>query len=375
MSTCKKCGKKTLMLNTLCEECKKDLKDLELQEKKKKEEVVLKLKEIENEKLRENVQALINTIVKSATEKEVLMYSFFQCDLVKNNENSNIGTYVGGVLGGITGAMIGSAFNSNSTNYSGGIGILIITEQDIIMKTFPTKIYFPGCIHHKQIREFLSEISTGKNLKENICSINKSQVQNNEIRTGKFVYEIIPAKIYIDQDKILELPTIDKLKSLCKDLGSLVTAEEFIEGIINKTNPIDDAQYERIKNISDYYYSIVDQIFKHEHKDLIIDNLIYLPYNIQKPLVDEIKEHIKLLSYKPLLKEIGISIPFAIGSWIVFNLFLKEVIYSEAIGIISFILAILSSAGFLGMLLALVRNYNYREPYRHFIYHAHKLNK
>jgi len=135
MSTCKKCGKQTSLLSTICNNCKKEQKELE-QEKIRLE------KEVQKQKISKEIKAIIDAIIKEITDEVPQKYLFFTTAMSsKENNSGTIGTVIGGALGGIGGAAVGSVFSSKPTAYSGFLGILILTEKKIICQYIKSDFY------------------------------------------------------------------------------------------------------------------------------------------------------------------------------------------------------------------------------------------
>jgi hypothetical protein len=365
MSTCKKCGKQTSFLNSICTDCKKEEEEIVQKEIMKKEVEEIGLKKIENEKLTEEVRTLVNSIVNSSTKDEILMYSFFQNDVIlKENKGTNIGLYVGGALGGVMGATVGSVLfdNPSSYSYTGNIGILVVTKENIIIKYFSTDIY-PGRIYYEQLKRLSSKISTKINLQVKSYSISKSQILNNEIRSkyDKFKFDV--PKIYLNENNIITPPTNFALKDLCKELGSLPSVEEFIECVIQNIKPLNDNQFDHLKNNKPFFNLLADQIVANKNRDLLIDNIKKLEENLQNLIIDGIKEQIKHNGI--IIMSIIILVSIFI---IIFSLLgLYSDSFEDFIYLIFAVALVLSSIVFLFTPILLIKLINSEKPLRYFI--------
>ena len=226
--------------------------------------------ELTKQKLIEETKSLIDVIVKSITPEEPIMYFFITNDIVSKEKSNNAGTIVGGLLGGVHGAIIGSVFNQTLRNFTGKIGVVVITKDIIYLKLgFNTDIISPSIIFHEQLKVFLSEISSNKTKEFLICKsqvilINDKNLYNHpnyiigqsRIISDNINIPIVDAKVYINEKDYIILPTHNNFVKLCNDLGSLITPELFVEKILLNENPINEMLFNNIENDSEYFQQL-----------------------------------------------------------------------------------------------------------------------
>jgi hypothetical protein len=290
MSTCNKCGKATTLLSTLCNDCKKEQKELEM------EEIRLR-KEEQKQIITEDIKAIISAIIKEVTDEVPLKYLFFNTSMTaKENNSGTIGAMIGGALGGIGGAAMGSVFSTKPTTYSGLLGILILTENKIIVQCVNSDFYSKSgdiCIDH--LKFFIHQIGLSK-AQEIIFDIDKSLISDSayfEIMDSKYNLQCRQSKLYIDEDSIFNLTEINELVRLCNELGcggEIITPEKFILGLISKTNPINEQQFGICKEFPFFFKDLYKLIQGHENRNSLVENFIFLLPSIRLAIKDKVLE-------------------------------------------------------------------------------------
>jgi len=301
MSTCKKCGKETSLLSTLCNNCKKEQKELEM------EEIRLR-KEEQKQLMTEEIKAIINAIIKEVTDEAPLKYLFFNTSMTtKENNSGTIGAMIGGALGGIGGAAVGSVFSSKPTAYTGILGILILTEKKIISQILRSDFYSEsGDIYIDHLKFFIHQLGLSKT-DSIIFEIDQTLISDSgycEIMdSNKNYLKCNKSKLYIDEKSIYDLSEINDFVSLCKELGcvgGVVNPEAFIIELLNNRNPINERQFKIIKEFPFFFTDLNKLIQAHESRNLIVSNF--------KLLLPSIKLAIKAVIWEKEAKEFKSSL-------------------------------------------------------------------
>ncbi|MEI6141894.1 MAG: hypothetical protein WCP85_21665 [Mariniphaga sp.] len=233
MSTCKKCGKKTPILSFLCEDCKKEQESLAFNKKRKLEEEIISQKEEEKKKLIEKTKTIITDIVNATTQDEPQLYLLLNHD-IKFSENvivsgESIGRSLGGGWGitGLIGEIIGHGNDVVDVNITGNIGILVVTKENIIIKSIKTELENPNWISYEELKYLHSQITTSHfSIKEKMFKINKSQIFKDRIITDNSDFSFWKSDVYNNNSLLYEIPNQSNFVILCEELGSIITKEE-----------------------------------------------------------------------------------------------------------------------------------------------------
>lgn len=330
MSTCKKCGKIIPILASMCEDCIKQQKELEIEEQRNVDETKRIETEEKLQRLKEETKTTIADIIKLTTDDEPLFYSFIQNDVNVIEKKSIAGTLVGGALGGIAGAAMGGTFDKSRYEYHGKYGILIVTNKMIIIKTIYTDTLYPNIISYLQLKQLLSKSTNLNTIK---CLIEGSQIfQNKIIESSKETITFSTCKLYLDNSNPYQLPDQHDFVTICEKLGSLITVDSFIKKLKKGESPMNDLQLNSaITSDKKYFNKVFSKIIYDKNQKVLIENFSFLIPSIRKVLVSIMKEKAKPSDLLILISIVLGIIPI---SCIIFSIYLFIVSeFAEAVGI------------------------------------------
>jgi hypothetical protein len=325
MGTCKKCGKKTPFLNALCEDCEKEKKESELAEKRKRDEEALLQGEENKRHLAEDAKAIITSIVQYTTSEQPLKYLFINSDITGEKHASLPGMAAGVILGGNIGEMVfgGSVLNPKMS-YKGKLGILVVTETQIIINYFHAAFYsFSGEISYDHLKLFSSQIASHKFIKKLVFDIHDSQIIDPEapevyytIQNQADSFNFRQSKLFLN-NILLHLPSDSETTRLIKDMGSVPTIDECISGLLSGKNPIKAIQFKKLENNEEYFYELSERIIKHKKRDLMVKNFTCLLTPVREKLIKKFSNKVNssstVLNFVVLMISVVIFLVSSIG--------------------------------------------------------------
>ena len=189
---------------------------------------------------KEKIKSLIDFIVQSITQEQIMLCFFINWDIkTKVEKKNNLGAIAaGGALFGIAGAMIANSVFPEYENVSsnGYLGILIVTKENILIRYYWSDIFFDGRISCDHLKEFAFKISQQKimsrifKIRSNQVYLKRSnQVYLNTIRSSSgSIFEFNESKVYIDE----AIPYVDESESY--NFSTSLLLPKLCEEIISK---------------------------------------------------------------------------------------------------------------------------------------------
>jgi len=291
----------------------------------------------------------IDLIVKAATnkaapDKELLGYTFIHRRVQKKGSGL-LGTAVGGALFGVSGAMIGNTLGSLDAGYSGELGVLVVTENKVIIGHFCAPFLSRGgkissghlelfrtqlnsrkvaCtafdIRHTQLTQHPDgTVTLGTHwtrpevlkddfrvVRVDVCPINQTLLSFRRKLEG---FSFRKSDLYVN-DAHYELPSATAVCNLIVERGALPTPADFVSRLEREQNPIPTDQFADMKDADNYTSEVCALVLRHPARDKLVQNCGCLDQPVRELLKTQIKE--KAASIIKARTQLGLAIGMAI---------------------------------------------------------------
>lgn len=272
MPSCKQCETKYSLWSArgdgLCKQCGTKADEIKKQEAEKKEAE-------RKQKVYEDSTNNIALIVKSMTSDEPLCYTFINRGITEKKGGGLLGVVVGGALGGIGGAMIGNALNPSSCNYSGQLGIMLVTQSQVLTAFFAAPFNSAdGNISSEHLELFRSQLDA-KTVVRKAFNIRQTQLAQGKLICGSEEFFFQKSALYVN-GTVYALPDTTDIRNAIAQNGSLVTPAQFIDKLQRMENPVPEEQFVEIQKDDKYIAELFRAIVTHSDRDALVQNFAYL---------------------------------------------------------------------------------------------------
>jgi hypothetical protein len=292
MPNCKQCGTKysswSARADSLCKDCGTKADEIARQEAERKEA------ERKQQVLEDSI-VNIGLIVKAMTAEPPLSYTFVNWGIKEEKSGGWTGVLVGGALFGIAGAMVGNCLAPGSCTYSGEIGILVITQSQILIGHFTAPLPSgDGRIVPDHLELFRSQLDSDTIVRKefNICQTQVSRPPQSDtvvnLVCGSEGISFGKSDLYIN-DAIYELPGAVDIQNRIAQLGTLVTPAEFVANLYRGEDPVSENQVSEIVKDDNYVAAVFSAIIRHKDRDIMVQNLPCLAPSVRDVLESRIR--------------------------------------------------------------------------------------
>jgi hypothetical protein len=246
----------------------------------------------------------IEAILKAMTKETPLTYTFVNWgiqeihkDAVKGTLRKLPGLIAGVAIGGPIGEMIfgGTLLSKTGTyEYSGALGILVVTHSDILIAHCASQfIGSGGGIVPEHLKLLRAQ------LESNPFSCKAYPIQHTRISCTNtsinLVYEteslsFAKSELYAE-NAVVKLPSVTDVQKRVIGLGMLATPELFTARLLRGESPITAIQFDEAKKKTENYLAAIFQdIIKHGYRDKLIQQFSCLVPPLRAELETRIRE-------------------------------------------------------------------------------------
>lgn len=141
MKNCKRCGTEVGIFSTYCNNCKKEIQEIEKQKQKDLE----KLEQDKDEAIRTSTKDLVkqisNEVLAQITDEPVFSFSYIHHELLQFKKTDWGTLFKGIIIGGDAGEMLFGGSINSLVQYEGYLGILIVTNNKVIIKCIKSPFF------------------------------------------------------------------------------------------------------------------------------------------------------------------------------------------------------------------------------------------
>lgn len=321
MPHCKQCGAKYGLWSgrsdDLCKNCGTKA-DEDARQQAERKEAERKLRVLEDSKRD------IDIILKAMTTEPPLAYSFISWNIQEKKSGGLLGVVVGGALGGIAGAMIGNCLAPGSCTYSGEIGILVVTNSQVLIGHFSGPLQSgDGRLVPDHLGLFRAQLDA-RTISRKTFNIRQTQVSRSfesdsviNLACGDDNLSFRKSDLYVN-NTLYDLPSVSEIHNQIAQQGTLVTPVEFTFKLLQGENPISEDQFQEIENDGRYIEAIFNAILKHPERDALVQKFPCLDSTVR----DEVETRVRNrgAAYHGAMVKLGVwlalTIAASIGIWV-----------------------------------------------------------
>ena len=322
MPKCKTCGSKYSIWSArgdgLCKACGGTADEAKKQEAERKETE-------RKAQVLETAKKNIDLIVKAATDKQPLAFTFINRGITTKKSSGLLGVAVGGALGGMAGAMVGNALTGGgSTDHSGELGILVVTEDQVIIVHFPSPFLSEvGKISSDHLELFRTRLDSHKAGRKTF-DIRRSQLARPSnafvtLGTGPDAFSFQKSDLYVN-DTLHDLPGISAIHGVIAELGALVTPADFIAKLERRENPMPDGQFVGLEDGGKYMAEVFGLLLQHRNRDTLVQNLTCLDSSVKTSLEARLSDEASRVGSSTTKLRVAIAIAVVGGIGVVLTL-------------------------------------------------------
>lgn len=272
MPSCKQCTTKYSLWSArgdgLCKTCGTKADESKKAEADKKETD-------RKQKVYDDAVRNIDLIVKSMASDEPLCYTFINRGVTEKKSGGLLGVVVGGALGGMGGAIIGNALHPSSCNYSGQLGIILVTQNQVLAGFVAAPFNSAdGSISAEHLELFRAQLDA-KAVAREAFNIRQTQIAQGKLISGSTEFFFQTSKLYVN-GVVYALPDTADISNAISQNGALASPAQFIDKLQRMENPVPDEQFVEIQKDDKYLDELLRAIVTHSDRDTLVQNFAYL---------------------------------------------------------------------------------------------------